>query len=908
MIPPTLAHYRIVRPLGAGGMGEVFLAEDTKLGRRVALKVLPPAVAHDPERRERFEREARAVAALNHPNIVTLHSVEQHDDLLFLTMELVEGRPLTEVIPPQGMPAGQLLEVAIPLAGAVGAAHQRGITHRDLKPANVMVSDDGRVKVLDFGLAKLQEDDRLGGDTASTAANLTIEGRILGTSAYMSPEQAQGKPVDARSDIFSLGVVLYEMSTGERPFTGDNHLSVLSSILKDAPVPVTQVRHDLPRDLERIVRRCLEKNPDDRYQSARDLGADLKQLKQDLDSGAVTRTGAPPATSSPTVAGPAPSTASAASTTLRFAMATLGLLLIAAAGAWWYTQRQPTTPDSTELGPLKMRRLTHTGTASLAAISPDGKYVVHVVGRPGQSSLWMRQVSTASNVQIVPPVPGRYDGLTFAPDGESVVYLFYAPNSFGILYRIPFLGGPPTKLVEDVDITPAFSPDGRRMAFMRSTTDGATTILLANADGSQQAALAHRTPPENFTSRVLSWSPDGKRIAAFVGMMPFARSRVVVVDVATGHQEYVGKQRFDLPGQVAWLPDGSGLVLNAVEQGQGFGSVGQLWSMSYPGGVARRLTNDVANYTSLSMAKDGRTLAAVQEEARIGLWLAPAGDASRARELTAPTAARDGMVGIAWTPDGRIVYGAMTQGSWDLWIARGDGSPPLPLTSEPGVEANPFVLPDGRSVAFISRAAGEYRFKVRAIDLDGTNAREFSTAEGLAPGYVHVGARDVYFNTLNGGRMTLEQAPLTGGPASPVFKDVSKLPPNFAPRRISPDERWVLGTTFEPLRPGMSLAVVPLRGDGPPRVFPFPFAPGPTFPFGWAPDGRAVDVSALKDGAVNVWRFPLDGSAPKPITAFTSDEIYSYAWSKDGTTLALSRGTLSADVVLVTAEPGQSRD
>ena len=243
LLPATLGHYRIVRPIGAGGMGEVFLADDAKLGRKVALKVLAHALAADPERRGRFEREARAVAALNHPNIITIYSVEEHDGVLFLTMELVEGKTLTDLIPPQGMSLAQWLQIAIPLADAVGAAHQRGITHRDLKPANVMVADDGRVKVLDFGLAKVRDESPVDGLSATlTVEPLTGEGRIVGTVAYMSPEQAQGKPVDARSDVFSLGILLFEMATGQRPFQGDTSMSVLSAIIKDTPASVTDLR------------------------------------------------------------------------------------------------------------------------------------------------------------------------------------------------------------------------------------------------------------------------------------------------------------------------------------------------------------------------------------------------------------------------------------------------------------------------------------------------------------------------------------------------------------------------------------------------------------------------------------------------------------------------------------------
>src|SRR6516225_2296268 len=270
-----LGVYEIGSLLGAGGMGEVYRARDPKLNRVIAIKVLPEATAADPDRRARFEREAQSIAALSHPNIVTIHSVEEADGVLFLTMEYVEGKPLSDVIVKGGLPLPQILDLAIPLADAVSAAHQKGITHRDLKPANVMVTTDGRLKVLDFGLAKLVTAPLLNdGISGLPTAALTGEGRIVGTVAYMSPEQAEGKPIDHRSDIFSLGVMLYEMATGERPFKGATSVSVISSIVKDTPRSVTEINPALPRDAGRIIRRALAKDLEHRYQTAKDLRND----------------------------------------------------------------------------------------------------------------------------------------------------------------------------------------------------------------------------------------------------------------------------------------------------------------------------------------------------------------------------------------------------------------------------------------------------------------------------------------------------------------------------------------------------------------------------------------------------------------------------------------------------------
>jgi len=308
MIEPgtQLAAYKIIELLASGGMGQVYVAEDTRLERRIALKVLPADMARDPERLERFEREAKVVASLNHPNIVTIHSVEDAEGpdgerLHFLTMELIEGQTLDKVIPQGGLAIDRFFDIAVPLADAVGGAHQKGITHRDLKPGNVMVTADGRIKVLDFGLAKLAElsaPSDVTRESAATAATIaappiTEEGKVLGTVAYMSPEQAEGKPVDNRSDIFSLGIMLYEMITGGRPFMGDTKISLMSSIIKDTPVSVTEVKRELPNHLGRIIKHCLEKDPERRLQSAQDVRNELVGLREEIESGEIVISRAP---------------------------------------------------------------------------------------------------------------------------------------------------------------------------------------------------------------------------------------------------------------------------------------------------------------------------------------------------------------------------------------------------------------------------------------------------------------------------------------------------------------------------------------------------------------------------------------------------------------------------------------
>jgi len=467
----TIGHYTVIEPLGKGGMGEVFVAEDTRLNRRVALKILPRLFAADPEYRARFQHEARAIAALNHPGIVTIHSVEEDGGRLFLTMELVDGGPLSEAIPKGGLPLEKVLRIGIEVADAMAAAQHRGITHRDLKPGNIMITPAGRAKVLDFGLAKVH-DATIAGKAddvtrISASSDITGEGKIIGTVAYMSPEQAEGKPVDPRSDIFSLGVVLHEMATGDRPFKGDTNVSVLSAILKDTPTPVTDSNPGLPADLARIVRRCLAKDPDRRYQTAVDLRNELEELKQDTASGIV----APARPGRRRDGEGAPR---------RLPMAALiaAVAVVAAAIAAVFMFSGHEAPARTAGGDFtidRLQRLTTTGSAFLAAISPDGRYVVHAKIEDGGAGLWTRQTATASDVRIVAPADVRFDGIAFTPDANFVYYSYYPTSGsgtgFASLYKVPVLGGTPSKVLDDIDSPAAFSPDGTRFAFTRGSIE-----------------------------------------------------------------------------------------------------------------------------------------------------------------------------------------------------------------------------------------------------------------------------------------------------------------------------------------------------------------------------------------------------------------------------------------------------
>jgi serine/threonine protein kinase len=386
VVGTTIAHYRIYQPLGRGGMGEVYAAEDTKLGRQVALKLLSGPFADDVDRLKRLEREARAVAALNHPNIVTIHSVEESDGVHFLTMELVDGKTLADLIAGRGLLRDQFFRIAVQLAEAVGTAHERGIIHRDLKPANVMVTGDGRVKVLDFGLAKLKPDHPAADGTATVASEqLTGDHHIVGTVAYMSPEQAEGLALDHRSDIFSLGSILFEMATGARPFKGETTASIISSILKDEPAPMVAVVPELPRGLDRIIRRCLAKDRARRYQSALDLAHDLEELQQQFD------------------ASEAALTRPAARRRPAWAVAAFALAAAAAASilAWRWNSTRADAPEIASIQQLT----ADPGEEQSPSLSPDGKWVVYAGESSGNQDIYLQGVGGQVAINLTKDSP-----------------------------------------------------------------------------------------------------------------------------------------------------------------------------------------------------------------------------------------------------------------------------------------------------------------------------------------------------------------------------------------------------------------------------------------------------------------------------------------------------------------------
>lgn len=919
-----LGRYEIRQLLGAGGMGEVYLAQDTELGRTVAIKLLSVALESNQERMQRFMQEARATSALNHPNILTIYEIGRADSVRFIAAEFIDGITLRERLAKAGMKVSEVLDVSTQIASALAAAHSTGIIHRDIKPENIMLRRDGYAKVLDFGLAKLTEESSARRSINPEASTLieTDAGVVMGTSGYMSPEQVRGLAVDARTDIFSLGVVLYEMVAGRRPFEGATTSDIMVSILDRNPIPLGHRAPETPVELERIVTKALEKDVEERYQTIKDMAIDLKRLERQLNVSAELERSAPRASNGDaTIAisgGGQQSAAETASQTAprvsEFAAARTTssveyvvseikrhkrgatlvggafILLLGSVSYGVYKLLRISAPAVAPFQTTKVTRVTASGKAKVASVSPDGKYVVYAEEDNKQQSLWVKQMATGSAVQIVPPANVGYWGLTFSNDSN---YVYYVKNeksgSFNNLYYVPALGGASRKLLEQVDSAVTFSPDGRRLAFIRDNLKREETeVVLANVDGSGAQTLATRKAPERFGSDLatrIAWSPDGKIIACAAGSADAGGyySNVVAVSVAGGSEKPLTSQRWQSVNQVTWLSDGSGLAMTAMDETS---AATQLWHLAYPGGEARRITNDLNRYSDVSLTVNSGALVTVQTNRVSNMWVAPRGAASRARQITSGTS--DGSGGISWTPDGRIVYGSNASGKPDIWMMDADGKNLKQLTHE-GQNFRPTVSRDGRYIVFSSARGG--RNNIWRMDVDGGNPKQLT--DGKANSYAHAtpGGQWVVYSSMDRGNATVWKAPIDGGQPVQLSEPTSNMPV------VSPDGKQIACFYWdEGASPPRGLMLFPFAGGAPTKRFNIgPHVGG--FVIHWTPDGRAI--LHIGPQLSNIWGQPVDGGNPTQLTDFQGDQIFNFDYSPDGKWLALARGRVTDDVVLI---------
>ncbi|MGA8271282.1 MAG: protein kinase [Candidatus Sulfotelmatobacter sp.] len=917
MIGQTISHYRVTGQLGSGGMGIVYEAEDLDLGRRVALKFLPPQLARDQNALDRFLLEARTASSLNHPNICTIYAVEKDGDRTFIAMELLQGdtldRRLGGVIP-----LDRLLDWSIQLADALDAAHSKGIIHRDIKPANIFITQRGQVKVLDFGLAKLthpeMEMETIGatGDSPGPV-HLTSPGATVGTISYMSPEQARGEELDARTDLFSLGVVIYQMATSRLPFSGATSAVIFHAILQLDPIPASRLNSAVLPRLEEIIDKSLEKDRELRYHSSGDLRGDLKRLKRDIESG---RKPAQPASISSPAIPVAPSdpktpadtssprstseSAAAISVARRHKLGTvvtaaLVLILLAAAAYGTYTFLTRARPAPFEN--ISVTKVTDTGNEVLAAISPDGKYVLCMSRKNGLASLWLRNVPTNSNAQVQPPADVNYKGLRFSPDGNYFYFVRSDPGNpdLKFLYRAPLLGGTPQKLAEDVDSNITFSPDGKNLAFMRydNPEPGKYRLIVRPAEGSDApertlAGSSNALYTTGGTARRLAspaWSPDGKTIMCDGLTAGDSLVSLVAVDVATGQQKIFfgsNKQFFDSP---TWLPDGSGLLGLARGQSSNFNQA-QIALVSYPGAKLSPITRDTNTYSDLSIAANGHALATILSEDRWNLFVMPGdGPGIQAHPIASATA----QTNFTWTPAGQLI------GDEENVLNRIDpstGSKTV-ITAEEGTpDGDPAACADGRSLVFELVLHGNTGDdNLWRIDSSGGNLKQLTTGKRDHLAICSPDSRSVYYiEEKEEGK--LARVSIDGG----ATQTISQLPiaGNFD---ISPDGKFAAFATLQHSGEHKEKLALVTLDSGQTKMLEFE-----RHRFGllrFSRDGKALVYPTRDNGVDNLWLQPLDGSKGRQLTDFTSEHIYDFHWSFDGKQLAMVRGHTDADVVLI---------
>ena len=706
-------HYEIVREIGVGGMGRVYVAKDEKLDRRVAIKILNEEFSRHGSNLQRFIQEAKAASALNHPNILVIHEIGEADEAHFIVSEFIEGHTLREILIERSPQLVEVLDISIQVANALTAAHAIHLVHRDIKPDNMMIRPDGYVKVLDFGLAKLVENKQqafLDFEESTVRQNQTAKGVILGTVNYMSPEQAKGEPIDERTDIFSLGAVIYEMVVGRTPFAGDSIPETLANLMRTQPQPLSCFGATVPNELNRIVSKMLRKNRDERYQTMKDVLSDLKELRADLTSEEkLARPHSPDgdkvtallqATTRDTDKQPAETHYSFSQKIAHHkspAAFALIALLIGAIGLGYYFLSRHERALNFQAG--KMTRLTSSGRVKTAVVSQDGKFIIYAQEENnGWQSLWMQHIGSESNVQIVQAADIEYRGLDISPDNNNLYYI----DSKGSLYRMAVLGSTPKKLLDELRASHAnhhlgFSPDGQHISFVRSLEKGATALFIANADGTSERKLTSFEPPITL-GQWSSWSPDGKVIAC--GFLSEGYQNILAIQVADGTSAPILPQGWNGIGTVSWMSDSKSLLAIGSNP-----DLNQIWKISYPGGEARRITNDTNVYSDISLNSDGRSLAAVRTEQVAHVWTTTHDDATRAVPITAGFEKYDGKGFLGWLPSGKIVYDSKPSGKPSVWVMEPDGSNPEHLLRDVGSSA---ISPDGRYIVYPKGSADDY--------------------------------------------------------------------------------------------------------------------------------------------------------------------------------------------------------
>lgn len=935
LIGKQFGRYEIREKIGAGGMGEVYLAHDAELDRNVAVKILPLEFSSDAKRKQRFRQEARAVSALNHPNIITIYEIGENENGSFLTTEYIEGETLREVIKHGSPDINAILRIVEQIAKALAAAHQAHIVHRDIKPENIMIRADGIVKVLDFGLAKptIQKV-----ESADESVN-TIPGMVMGSARYMSPEQARGLPVDERTDIWSLGVILYEMLTKNAPFAGATTSDTIAAVIYKEPAPLTDFVENAPPELNRIIRKSLQKDRDERYQNVKDFALDVKDLLNETEhrnrtkrkislgenadfsenatmihqttsqnhSTLIHRTNSANHSTKANVISTADLEISANTPKKRgwkiwkVALVSLAaVFLIGLTANFYYLRVKTSSAEFKAFEKSQVSRLNSDGKVGLPAISPSGKYIAYASGEAGSRSLVVRQISTDSIITLVPPTNLDFRSIVFSPADDYVYYTQIREDfSLNTLYQIPTLGGTPKKLIEDVDSGVTFSPDGKRFAFTRHTSkDSEDIIFIGNTENSAtESLIGSRQAGFDFFSPYPAWSPDGAKILIGAGIRQsgfISETKIAEISVAEKNLKILPSKDFYMAENFCWFKDGSGFLFTAQETRA---APTQIWRAAYPNGPILPITNDFNNYTQLGLSADGATIVTIKGESVSALWrYSPA--TKENVQLTSDSRNLEGTFGLAQMPDGKLIYSRNIGTKVNFQIADADGKNPRSIADDLGIIYSPVPSPDGKYIVFSSQISKTPR--IWRIDADGKNpvqlTEESSSFGDFNPQFTADG-KTIIFQRQSGGedRADLMKISVEGGQATIFYSNPKE---SVSQPRISKDGKRVAFSAYDIDTYDKHIYIGSLNGEAFGQI-------EKTLEFNlinsvvWSPDSKNLTVSSIKDGVPNLFKLPLDGSPQMPLTDFKSGKILNFAWSNDGKNIFIVRGITNNDLILI---------
>jgi len=928
LAPGTLlGHYKIVCKLGQGGMGVVYEAVDQKLGRHVAVKLLAETIGEDTAALERFWLEARAASSLNHPGICIIHELNESAEAPFIVMELLEGSSLEKAYHGHPMPYQRLLEMGTQLADALDAAHRKGILHRDIKPANIFLTSPGQAKLLDFGVAKLEgasdgDATSLGPGAPTFLKPITRDGLSVGTVAYMSPEQARGDGLDSRSDLFSLGVVLYEMATGQHPFQGGTTAVVFDHILNHAPAAPVSLNAQLPAEFEQMLNRALEKDRELRYQSAADLRADLKRLQRKSSSGNVsaassTATPAEPGAGGPVTpitgvrasgAMPASGQSGAVSATgvpiaeqssgkwRRLVYALAALLVLAAAGvaAWCFW------PRSAPFAAISVSQITNAGNIEDIAFSADGRFLAEVKNDSSQRTLWVRNAATNTDAQILGAFGNNYVGLTFSPDGNYLYFTRGTPqnNSLSALYVMPVFGGTPKELLVDIDSAISFAPDGNRFTYLKwnpDRKDQYSEIHLSSKDGSNNQVIY--TTQEYLGPPV--WSPDGSRIAWTGTVPPAITAAIQIFDLSSKTLKTIAAP----PGvlfqgssggetNLVWTSDGRHLLVFYKKAHTDHSQIG---IVTVPSGEFHAVTNDVNAYNQLALSGDGRTLATVLSniDSSISYYKAEGGAPLSTTSLRiAPSM-------IAWAKDDRLVFiiSEIAVG----WIDRTSGRVQTFDTGDIDPGTTIAACPDGH-ILFAGFPKGGGEARIFRMNADGGEVAQLTTTGVARAPFCTPDSRQVYYSVRESGfASSLWTVPIAGGtPKQLLPSNTTQAYKISSDGRLAGYEAAVANTSFE-------YKSIDVDSQRVVSVVPMNISDIVFTDTDYSHDNRAVIYSILQNGGRVLLYQPLDGTAPHTLTDPVQEIIWSFA-SSPSNELATARRKSSSDVVLITDQNANGKN